>query len=64
MDYRVIERYYGPDIRFNDWKADGGELVSAGGALHIASRGIADVTRSDLSLWGWRRRGGCADVQH
>ncbi len=35
MKYRVAEKYYGPEIRHNDWSQDKGRLVAAGGMLHL-----------------------------
>ena len=52
MNDRQEERCYGPEIRFNDWKADGGKLVSAGGGLHIFAEHTACVTRSDYPYGG------------
>ncbi len=57
MDYRIVERCYGPDIRFNDWRADGGELISAGGTLLILADEALTVTRSDYT------HGGGGDVE-
>lgn len=50
--YRVIERHYGPDIRFNDWQAEGAEIVCAGGALLASTRTECTVTRNDYPLPG------------
>jgi len=52
MDYRVIEEYYGPEIRCNDWQNAGGKLVPAGGTLQIFAEDIAEVTRVDYPLAG------------
>ena len=57
MDYRIVERCYGPHICFNDWRADGGELISAGGTLQILANEATTVTRSDYS------HGGGGDVE-
>ncbi|MDP6775641.1 MAG: DUF6250 domain-containing protein [Candidatus Latescibacteria bacterium] len=59
MDYRIIERCYGPDIRRNDWAAEGTDLISAGGDLLILAEGDATVTRSDYTHGG----GGDVEVQ-
>lgn len=52
MAYRVIERHYGPDIRVNDWQAEGAELVCAGGALQASTSTNGTVTRNDYPLPG------------
>jgi len=57
MEYRIVEEYYGPQIRFNDWKADRAELVWAGGTLQISTDNTATVRRTD-----YPKRGG-GDVE-
>ncbi len=52
MNYRVIEKHYGPEIHFNDWETQGGELVSAGGTLQVFAEDTAAVTRNDYPLPG------------
>ncbi len=52
MNYRVIEEYYGPEIRCNDWQNEGGKLVPAGGTLQIFAEQTAEVTRVDYPLAG------------
>ena len=57
MDYRILERCYGPHIHFNDWRAEGGQLTSTGGTLQILADEAATVIRSDYT------HGGGGDVE-
>jgi len=52
MEYRVTENYYGPDIRFNDWRVEEGKTVSAGGVLHLLGGEQAIAVRSDYLYGG------------
>lgn len=52
MDYRIVESYYGPGIRFSDWRPEDGNAESAGGLLHLLGRERASVIRSDYLYGG------------
>ena len=52
MDYRVLERHYGPDIRPNDWQPRDARLVFAGGVLQVFAEGSGAVSRNDCELPG------------
>jgi len=56
MNRRVLETSYGPQIRFNDWSAEGAELVSAGGAAQLFAEGRA------TARWNFYPLGGGGDV--
>ena len=51
-EYRIVERYYGPHIRFRDWHAEDGGIENAGGALHIFADPTARVRRADYPHGG------------
>ncbi len=50
--YRVIERHYGPDMRFNDWRGQGVELVPAGGTVQAFAETGGTVLRDEYPLPG------------
>ena len=58
MDYRALETLYGPDIRFNDWRAEAGEKVRAAGGLLMLAHPEGVLVRDDYPY------GGGGDVAH
>lgn len=54
MLYRIIEHYYGPEIRPNDWRSNDARLVTAGGTVQafLEETPSAQVTRADYPLPG------------
>ena len=52
MDYRVIERHYGPEMHLNDWQSADAKVVCAGGTVQVLAGETATVTRNDYPLPG------------
>ena len=47
MQYRVVERYYGPAIRPEDWKTTEGTVTALDGDLSIQGDARAEIIRND-----------------
>lgn len=52
MKYRVLETYYGPEIRFNDWKPIDGRKERAGGMIHLYADPTARLQRDNYPFGG------------
>ena len=52
MKYRVLETCYGPEIRFNDWKAVAGRKERAGGMIHLYAEPTAKLQRDNYPFGG------------
>ena len=56
MHYRVVESVYGPDIRANDWRVEGGGSAYAGGVLQL------QATEQMAARWCYHGKGRGGDV--
>lgn len=53
MNYSILERAYGPDIRGCDWRVESGKVECSGGELHLlGAEAPAVVTRQDYPHGG------------